>query len=451
MGDNGQEPLPPQALIHQLSLEAMVADTRQKLFFRLLNRTFELVRYERATLWDLSGRSPAFLGVSGKSGVSRESESVERRRALVAALPDQEAAGMLDSRTFSPEIQANLQEMAREVSGQALLWMPIRAWGRLAGGLLLERWGGSGFTGTDLALLQMLFIACNAAWERLHPVSLRHRLARTVSERRWPLMAGAFLLLNLLLWRIPLRVAAPCEVAPRSPSVITAPLAGVIEEITVQPGQKVKAGDLLFVYDKRVAAEEFKVALQQVQIMESSVNRANLQAFQHENARNEMDILRFKLEQEKIRLALASDQVSKLEVRADSEGLVVIDDPHEWRGRPVSIGEKIMMVVFPFNTKLKIWIPEQDNVAFDRSVPMRVLLNAFPESAREARLTFLAPAARPGPQGVQSILAEAQWVATDPDMRIGLQGTATLYGENVTVFYWLMRNPLARVRHFLGL
>ena len=35
--------------------------------------------------------------------------------------------------------------------------------------------------------------------------------------------------------------------------------------------------------------------------------------------------------------------------------------------------------------------------------------------------------------------------------RIGLRGTAKVYGDRVTLFYFLARRPLAAVRQFLGL
>ena len=35
--------------------------------------------------------------------------------------------------------------------------------------------------------------------------------------------------------------------------------------------------------------------------------------------------------------------------------------------------------------------------------------------------------------------------------RIGLKGTAKLYGERVALGYWLLRRPLAAAREWLGL
>lgn len=36
-------------------------------------------------------------------------------------------------------------------------------------------------------------------------------------------------------------------------------------------------------------------------------------------------------------------------------------------------------------------------------------------------------------------------------LRIGLKGTAKLYGTDTTLFYFLMRRPLAALRQWLGL
>jgi len=35
--------------------------------------------------------------------------------------------------------------------------------------------------------------------------------------------------------------------------------------------------------------------------------------------------------------------------------------------------------------------------------------------------------------------------------RIGLRGTAKIYGDRVTLFYYLARRPLAALRQFLGI
>ena len=43
-----------------------------------------------------------------------------------------------------------------------------------------------------------------------------------------------------------------------------------------------------------------------------------------------------------------------------------------------------MIVADPNNTKVKIWVPENDNIVLDKSKTIKVILNVDPETAREA-------------------------------------------------------------------
>ena len=38
----------------------------------------------------------------------------------------------------------------------------------------------------------------------------------------------------------------------------------------------------------------------------------------------------------------------------------------------------------------------------------------------------------------------------DEKLRIGLQGTAKIYGERVSVFFYIFRRPISYVRQFFG-
>jgi multidrug resistance efflux pump len=254
----------------------------------------------------------------------------------------------------------------------------------------------------------------------------------------------------LCLVRLPLRIVAPCEVVPKEPVAITAPLHGVIDEIPVFPGRAVEAGELLAVYDQRVALEELKVAEQQVQIIESDLQRVRVQAFDDPSARAQIALLENRLEQERTRLRVAQYRGSQLEIRAPVSGTLMFGDPHEWRGRPVQVGERLMLIVDPRKTKLRIWLPESDNIEFDRERLLTVVLDADPSVSHSATLRFLANHSQVNSDGMACFRAEADWIEPEPGLRMGLQGTAVLYGNDVPLGYWLLRRPLAAVRRFIG-
>ena len=74
-------------LLHQLTLEAGLSQTRQQLVFRILNRTVALAPYDRAVLWALAPRGPRLLGVSGETSVQAQSLLCEEWREAIRALP----------------------------------------------------------------------------------------------------------------------------------------------------------------------------------------------------------------------------------------------------------------------------------------------------------------------------------------------------------------------------
>ncbi len=125
----------------------------------------------------------------------------------------------------------------------------------------------------------------------------------------------------------------------------------------------------------------------------------------------ELSILDYRLKQENIRLKMAEYRASKLNVRAEVSGSIIVDNPDEWRGRPVEVGQKVLMVVDPENINLRIWLPEADNVNFSNSTEVKVLLNAFPDDSLHARIKYVAQSVSVSPEGVPSIMAEGALMA----------------------------------------
>ena len=111
----------------------------------------------------------------------------------------------------------------------------------------------------------------------------------------------------------------------------------------------------------------------------------------------------------------------------------------------------MLMIVDPGKNKVRIWLPVDDNIAFDPKREVNVHLNAFPEKGLRAALNFVSDNVTANPDGVPSILAEADWTDPDKDLKTGLQGTATLYGERVSLGYWLLRKPLGWLRKTIAM
>ncbi|WP_415712689.1 efflux RND transporter periplasmic adaptor subunit [Maridesulfovibrio sp.] len=438
------------SVLQKLSLESLHAKNAEELVFSMLNRTVSLCGYDRALFFEQGVKRLKLKGISGQSAINKTSEMVEQWNSFAAALNKATEPCVLSEEHFPENIRKYWQAYVQKNGGISVIWFPLTGWGKHVGGLWFERWGSRPWNDQEQNLLSHLIAGYSRAWERLHP---KHPLAdklSTLAGKKLTLLLFAAVVATLLLVRLPLRVVAPSEVIADDPFIVSAPLNGVIAEVKINPGDKVTKGQILFEYDQRTAVEELKVAREQVLIIESSLDRARMQAFADARARSEIAILEHRLDQEQARFKLAEHNIAMLKVHAEKDGVAVIADPEKWRGRPVFMGERVLSVVDPSQTKVRIWIPEDDNMDFDFNVPVRTMLNVMPESVLPGKLEFVGSEVEVSPQRVASVLAEAEWKGDSPDVKIGLKGTTVIYGEKVSLGYWLFRKPWAAFNAYFG-
>lgn len=450
-----QETVNPQmlqhmALINSLSLKAYNSKSRQALIFAILNDTIHAIRYDRAVLFDESNtRKPKLLGVSGQVEVSNDARLSKQWLEIVSDLKDPMKPQVVTDESLQKE--QDLWKTLQEETKAAILWLPIVHEDELVLGLMLEIFGTikdtSKVNETLKFLTTYLTPAYGSAWRKLTP-KFSFKAKRLGKAQILIALAGIFLFLILI--RVPLRVSAPCEVVADNPILVTAPLEGIISQVNVSPGDIVKKGDILVDYDDRVPMRNLEVAKKDVEILDAEVNRARTLGLSDTKSRTELGVLELKLEKEKVNLDLVKWQASQLVIHAPASGVVMIDNPDAWRGKPVRVGEKILTINNPHDTKIRIWIPEDDNIVLDSTKPIKIFLNIDPKISYDAHLIFVADESTISDVKLPSFQAEAKWSKEPQHIKLGLKGVAILYGEKVTLFYYLARKPWAALRRILG-
>lgn len=437
------------AAINRLNLKAFNAISQKSLAFIILNETIQGIKYDRASLYEMQHRKPRLLGVSGQADQNKDSRLVKQWIQLVKAIKNPKEAQIITEEALYDE-QELWTEYKKNVNA-SVVWLPILYQGRLLLGLWLEVFDSNPMPNTEDALkflMAYLTPAYASAWKKFSPKYM-DKTRHFIGKKQF-LIASSLLLLFLLLFKVPLRIVAPCEVVASNPILITAPLEGIIKEIKVNPGDIVKEGDVLVEYDKRIPLRNLRIAQKEVEILEAEFTRSRTLGLDDKKSRTELGINQLKLQKEKVNLSLAKWQASQLTIRSPVFGIVMLDNPDAWRGKPVQVGEKILSVDDPTKTKLKIWIPEDDNVILNPDNLVKIYLNIDPEDSYYAILTYIANESSINDEHLPSFVAEAKWKEQPEGVKLGLKGTAILYGEKVSLFYYLIRKPWAKVRNFFG-
>lgn len=429
-----------QLLAHYLKLErqARAAASTEVLSYSMVNDSQPLFGYRHAALL-ITGKVRALTGVSVVEPNAPFVVFIERLGARLAAGERFALAGVVPPESVDQASRDDWQAL----SAPHAFWLPLTdRQGQVFGGLWLARdypWNDA-----EQVLLAQLGDCYSHAWRALQP-GKPWRL-RWPARTRWAL-AAAFLLVLL----VPVRqsVLAPAEVVPRNGQVVAAPLDGVIAEFLVKPNQPVQTGQVLVRFDATSLKAQADVAERTLGVAEAELKANSQRAFSDADSSARLDLLAARVEQKRAERDYARDLLARSEVRAERNGIAVFADAQRWTGKPVRTGERLLEIADPAQAELRIELPVADAIGLEPGAAVALFLDSDPLNRHNATLERSAYQAQSTSAGQLAYRLDAAFANTPP--RIGLRGTAKVFGERAPLALYLLRRPLAALRQAVGL
>jgi multidrug efflux pump subunit AcrA (membrane-fusion protein) len=248
---------------------------------------------------------------------------------------------------------------------------------------------------------------------------------------------------------VQMTVLAPGELVPANPVMVRAPLEGVLDTFHVQPNQTVRKGQPLFGFDEALIQSRLDVARQSLNTAQTDYRQTSQQALADPRARSQLGILAGKIEEKRAETQYLAEQLRRSRVTAPQDGVVLMDDPSQWIGRPVAVGERILRIAAEGDIEVEAWLPLADAIELKVGDEVQLYLQSSPLEPVQARLRYMAHEAVDRPEGHQAFRVRAT-LSRATAARVGLKGTARLYGQKVALAYWVLRRPMASVRAYLG-
>jgi multidrug efflux pump subunit AcrA (membrane-fusion protein) len=224
----------------------------------------------------------------------------------------------------------------------------------------------------------------------------------------------------------------------------------VVDVFHVQPNQSVKKDQALFGFDEALIQSRLDVAAQAQLTAETEYRQTSQQALTDAKFRPQLAILTGKIEEKRAEVDFLTEQLTRARVLAPQDGVALFDDPTEWIGRPVAVGERIMRIAAPGDSEVEAWLPMADAIALSPGAPVNLYLNASPLFSLSAKLRYMAHDAVQRPDGNYAYRIRAT-LLEPTEHRVGLKGTAKLHGGWVPLVYWVLRRPLSTLRSTLGI
>jgi len=431
-----------------LEREARKAETEAELGYLMVNGSRVAVQYRQALLLMRTGASKhRVVAVSSLSAIDRNSTFIR----WVERLANQKLVGENEANVVSFDVRAeadsdDLDASSYPFSNFAFMPLQLRD-GTVFAHLMLTREGE--WEERSLLAAARLCEAFSHAWEALTGPSQVKRKMRS-RNLLWMLVAASIVAAGF--YPVPLSVLAPAEVTPTDAFIVASPADGAIDAIEVEPNTVVEKGQLLFTFADTDLRNRVKLAGQAVSVAEARYQQNLRTSFSDSRAKRELSIAQSELQLKASEYDYAQELLKNTRVTAGASGLVLFADKDTWTGRPVSVGERIMRIADPGKVEVTINLPVSDAIILEQQAPVELYLDSDPLKPVSASVSSASFHAQPDGDGVLSYRVRAQFAAISGEQppRIGLRGTAKVYGDKVRLAYFLLRKPISAVRQWTG-
>ena len=153
----------------------------------------------------------------------------------------------------------------------------------------------------------------------------------------------------------------------------------------------------------------------------------------------------------RVELSSAERKLKNSKIYAEKKGVVIVDRKSDWQGKPVSVGEKILTIADPAKIEFLIWLPVKDSIVINENADTNIFLDINPMSSYKGKILRSTYEPELSPEEVLSYKLISSFEGSKDTPRIGLRGTAKVYGNRTILFYYLFRKPITFIRQLIGI
>jgi hypothetical protein len=424
-----------------LHRQAQDAETISAFAHIAVNETVKIIPYKQAIFWLQEDGVTKLHTASGNASLEKLSPAMISLQSEI-----KKAISEREQREISPHIIGPKTSQGIKPKSLSVL-LETKEEG-LLGGLYLER--DEAFSEADFHILsELAFSYAQAlAVKNYRGRSLWQYSKQSVKKVKIPLIIFS---LVLLCWPVRLTATAPAEIVAQNPTVVSVPFNGTLENIAVDPGDRVVEGQVIAQMEALNLESLRDNTQQQLEIARMQLSQIRREALSESEKRQDLRRLENEIILKEIEFEHAKEQLKLSAIRAPRDGVAIYADKNELQGKPVQTGDSIMTIADPLEGAVRIRVPSDSMIPIKTDTEIRFFLNVAPLKGYNAIIESIGYQATQDPDGLLSYKIKARLADNHPNIRIGWKGTAKIYGDRVILGYALLRRPITLLRNLTGL
>lgn len=418
----------------ELQHRAQEAQSREALVHIITNETIRIISYTQAVFFSTDAFSVRLEKISGNAILDSQSIYAADIKKAIKNFLEKPAARVIQ---LSPETHRTSGAISFFRTGEE----------GMLGGLWLEN--GAAYNEAEIRILEelsLIYAQSLALWELRSANSMFSFLKGKEAWKKYAALACII----LALFPVRLTISAPTEIIAKQAEIVTAPFDGIIEKITVEPGDVVKKEDVLVIMENQSLQAQTDMAEQEILIAQSALSRMQRESLSSPEKKTNLVELQEDIEAKKIARDYAQGLKGRSEVKSSTDGVAVFSGSHPLEGKPVHTGEKIMMIADPSQYELLIRVPVDAMITIPKNSTASFFLNISPLSSHDGKIRSIGYQPSPDPDGLITYKVLAEFADDTRDMRIGWKGTAHIKGEWTILSLAILRRPVVAFRNLIG-
>ncbi len=335
--------------------------------------------------------------------------------------------------------------LAQTFGSSAIVTVPLQSRGRVIGAITFERGGARNFEqpAVDLATSVAALLGPLADVRRANETSLLTQVGRRAAGAwskvvgpnhgglKLALIVAAALTVFFSIATGEYRVTAQTAIEGSIQRVVVAPFSSFVKEIAVRPGDLVKAGQVLGRLDDR------DLQLERVKALAVREERSN----QHREAmamgdRAQIRIMSAQTQQIEAQVGLLDEQLSRTEIVAPFDGVIVKGDLSQSLGAPLERGQMLFEIAPLQSYRVILEVDEHDIGAVAIGQRGAITLASLPGEQIAFQVSRITPV-NTARDGRNFFRVEAKLAQGNARLRPGMEGVGKIdAGENKLIWIY---------------
>ena len=421
----------------------------------LVNELAHDLQCERVSLGLRRGSQVSLIAISHQTGIDQKTNLIQSMASVMAETMDAAASICLsDTQDDVPQAVLAHRQFIRAEGPRALCSLPLAHGTKVFGTILLERDSQQPFTQREVSRLETMANICGPAlylMQREERIliqrfgdALRDRLKNIFGPRhtlkKLTAMGLAVLLVTIGFMDADYRVTATASGEGSIQRVVASPVDGYIASAVKRAGDTVQAGELIATLDDK----DLKLEAVKWQTQHQKLQREYRESLANYD-RAQISILNARIKQAEAQLELVDEQLSRLQIIAPFDGLIVEGELERAIGAPVSRGDTLFKIVPVEGHRVILEVDESEIARISDQQTGILSLASLPNEELQLSVSKITPVSITR-DGRNVFVVEADLSGVSTQLRPGMEGVAKITVGQENILWILTHKLLERIR-----